>query len=286
MHPILTIPRDDPSYPRLLGEIHDPPATLYVRGAWPLSERPWLAVVGTRKPSMYGRRATSDLIEPAARAGIGIVSGMAFGIDTAAHLSAIRIGAPTVAVLGAGVDDESLYPRGNAELAKQILDHGGTLLSELPPGTKVHPFHFPVRNRIIAGLCKATLIIEATIKSGTLITARLALEENREVLAVPGPITSLASEGPNNLIKMGARPITSVADLLAVYDLQTPESAAIQAGSAEEAAILAILTREPKHVDDLVTESSLPTPVVLRTLTLMEMKGSAIHAGGQHYVHP
>jgi DNA processing protein len=272
----------DDIYPTLLKEIYDPPAVLFVRGTLPDPSRKHLAVVGSRKASRYGRQVTQALVEPLAREGLVIVSGLAHGIDSIAHDAALHAGGLTIAVLGSGVDTDSIYPSGNRALASRILASGGAVISEFPVGTPPLKQHFPFRNRIIAGMCHGTLVVEAAIKSGSLITARSALESGREVYAVPGSIHSLLSEGPNNLIKMGATPTTCADDILgrkAEVSTQPP----YEPTNNEETLLWRQLSSSPLHLDELVRASGLPTPKVLSTLTLMEMKGVTHHEGGNYY---
>ena len=244
-----------------------------------------LAVVGSRRATRYAEQAVQELVEPIARAGVVIVSGLAFGVDALAHRAALNVGGITVAVLGGGVDERSIAPVSNRALAESILDRGGAILSEYPDGTESVHYHFPVRNRIIAGMSQGTLVVEAAVKSGSLITSKSAMEEGRDVFAVPGPITSELSQGPNNLLKMGARPVTSAEDILSVFGVLNGRVKSVPvANSPTEAILLELLSREPAHVDDLVRKSGLPTPTVTSTLTLMEMNGSARHLGGMFYV--
>lgn len=282
VHGVHVVTLADEIYPPLLKEIYDPPAVLFVRGQLPDPERKHLAVVGSRNASPYGQRVTEQLIEPAARAGVVIVSGLADGVDSIAHDAALRGNGATMAVLGSGVDDESIYPSRNRALASQILAHGGALISELPLRTPPLKPHFPLRNRIIAGLCHGTLIVEAAIKSGSLITARSAADNNRDVYAVPGPIDSPLSEGPNELIKAGATPVTKPEDLFGIEPMPEPESA-YQPSGEEETLLWTRLSRTPLHVDELIRSTNLPTQKVMSTLTLMEMKGAIHHEGGQFY---
>lgn len=209
----------DTAYPSLLREIHTPPQQLYYRGDITLlSKANMLAVIGSRKATAYGNEVISKLLPPCIISEITIVSGMAYGIDTLAHQACVELKAPTIAVLGTGVDDTSIYPRENLPLAHDILAHGGLIISEYKPGTPPHASHFPARNRIIAGITSATLVVQATLRSGSLITARLALESNREVIAVPGPITDPGSEGTNMLIRDGATPILNATDILSLFE--------------------------------------------------------------------
>jgi DNA processing protein len=276
----------DETYPVDLKQIHDPPAVLIYRGTLPPPAATCLAVVGSRKPTDYGARMVERLIKPLAQSGLVIVSGLAHGIDALAHLATLAVEGATLGVLGNGVDDQSIYPTLNRHLARHMISRRGAILSEFPLGTPSLRHHFPFRNRIIAGLCKGTLVIEAAAKSGSLITARQALENGRDVFAVPGPADAEMSEGPNNLIKMGAIPVTGPEDIFNHLGMKAPEPGPekkITPDSAEEAAILQQLTHEPRHADEIVKLTGLPAPKVASTLTLMEMKGAARHAGGLYY---
>ena len=215
--------RDDPSYPSLLRTISDPPQDLYVRGAGPLEllEQPCVAIVGARVCSSYGSYVAYLLAKELAAAGIVVVSGLARGIDAAAHRGALDAGGRTVAVLGCGIDRD--YPPAHAGLAHRIVSEGGLIVSEYPPGTEPAPWRFPARNRIIAGLSAATIVVEARERSGALITADFALEEGRKVFAVPGEITIATSVGPNNLLKNGAGLVTGAKDVLDWLDQQKEE---------------------------------------------------------------
>lgn len=209
----------DDHYPSLLKEIHTPPQQLYIRGNKELLLHPrLLAVVGSRNTTEYGIRAMKAVLPEVVSAHTPLVSGLALGIDAHAHKLCIEYGQPTIAVLGSGVDDGSIYPRTNFSLAQEILASGGALVSEYPPNTKPHKAHFPARNRIVAGLCRATLIIQAAQKSGSLITARLAMEANRDVLVIPGPITDPLHAGTNALIRDGATPVVESNDILTVLE--------------------------------------------------------------------
>lgn len=273
------------SYPSLLKEIYDPPEVLYYKGALPKKSDMLLAVVGSRRPSQYGKQIVQDIISEVSAYGIGIVSGLAYGIDALAHKAACESGGKTFAVLGSGIDNASLYPSKHRALAKQITDKGGAVLSEFPSGTPPLKHHFPIRNRIISGMCKATLIVEATERSGTLITARSALEQNREVLTVPGSIYSSTSQGPNRLIKEGATPVTCAQDILSFYaiDVQEKRSSAKPADDYEKA-IFSTLSKEPMHVDMIIETTHIPAERITSTLTLMEMKKQVKHLGGKYFI--
>ncbi len=244
-----------------------------------------LAVVGSRKASMYGRQAVATLLPPAIRSGVGIVSGMAYGIDSFAHRAAIEHGGPTIAVLGSGVDDASLYPKGNKTLAQEILTHGGLIVSEYEPGTSPFLGHFPARNRIIAGLCRVTAIIQAAKRSGSLITARLALEEGREVLSVPGPITDEASEGTNMLIRDGAAPLLHASDILSLFELSeaNQEDRANIPLREDLQMVAVVLTASPLYIDDIAEAAGSSIPEVSAALAELEMIGIAQHVGGMKY---
>lgn len=212
---------DDPDYPALLREISSPPPVLYYRGRPPqVAER--LAVVGSRAHSPYALSVIKRLIPPLARAGVIIVSGLARGVDSAAHRAAVEAGGVTEAILASGLNPALLYPRENRPLADKLIASRGCLLSEFPPDTPPRKMNFPRRNRIIAGLCRATLVIECGQQSGALITARQALEENREVMAVPGDIFSPFSAGPNRLIDQGARLVRQPEDIWEIYANHPP----------------------------------------------------------------
>ncbi len=283
-HQVRVLTLMDPGYPSLLREIAVPPAVLFLRGE--LADRPALAVVGTRSMTPYGARVVGDIVPELARQGIAVVSGLALGVDGAAHRAALEGNGVTWAVLASGVDRP--YPMTHRGLAEQILERGGALVSEFPLGTGALKHHFPIRNRIIAGLARATLVIEASDRSGTLLTARSALEANRDVLAVPGSIYSPHSRGPHALLGLGAKLVQSAADVLAELDLadaaQEQQAKAVLPDSAEEAAVLAVLGSEPLPLDDLTEAAGLDAATVLSTLTLMELKGRVRNLGNNAFV--
>ncbi|MAZ40831.1 DNA-protecting protein DprA [bacterium] len=218
--PLRTLKGDD--IPETLREIPDPPKKLYVQGDLP-KDSIYLTVVGARKYSAYGKGACEDIIEGLKNYPFTIVSGLALGIDGIAHKKALEVGLPTIAVPGSGLDPSVIAPRTNYFLAQDIVKSGGALLSEFEPTMPAAPRTFPKRNRIMAGLSQGILIIEATKKSGTLITARLGLDYNKNIFAVPGAITSPTSEGPNWLIKEGATPVTDARDILEVFGFDTQD---------------------------------------------------------------
>jgi len=281
----ITISNKD--YPNLLKEIYDPPFALFIKGE--LNNDSFnLAVVGTRKFTAYGKQITQDLVKQLASQGITIISGLALGIDSIAHESALDVKGKTIAVLGSGIDEHHIYPAIHVNLAKKIIAGGGAIISEYPPGTEPTKFTFPKRNRIIAGMSLGTLIIEANEKSGALITTSCALDNNREVFAVPQNITSPTAIGPNNLLKMGAKLVTDVNDILEALNLQNARqyvtNKAVIPDSPTEAKILETLTNEPTHVDVIIKNSGLNSQTVNSNLALMEMKGKIKNLGGMMYV--
>lgn len=283
---VLTI--NDPKYPKLLKEIWNPPAILYVKGELPPDDGFNLAVVGTRKISTYGRQIASMLTAELVQNGFNIVSGLALGVDALAHQTTVGLGGKTVAVLGSGIDSESVYPAQNRYLAGEIIKTGGAVISEYPLGAIAMPGNFPLRNRIVSGLSLGTLVIEAAEESGALITAQCALEQNREVFAVPGSIFNPTSAGPNKLIKMGAKAVTSVNDILETLNLAQAadfiQNKKILPASPEEEKILANLSHDPTHIDKLIGACALDAAKIGAILTLMEMKGMVKNLGGMNYV--
>ncbi len=269
-----TLRRRDNAYPKLLKEIHDPPDILYVKGALE-PERPCLAIVGTRKPTRYGLEMTEEIVRGLAeQSDATIVSGLASGIDTAAHKAALKYGACTIGVLGSGMDQKSFFPQENIHLAEKIIEASGAVVSEYPDGTPGLPHQFPERNRIIAGISLGVIVVEAQERSGALITARLALEENREVFAVPGPIYSLFSRGPNALIQRGAKLITSAEDVLAELDLvgqNKNQRQKLRLTDPLEQKIVDQLDRE-RTVDDLRQITNLSTADIITALSMLELK--------------
>jgi len=276
---------EDPAYPQLLREIPAPPPLLYVRGRLEPEDAWAVAVVGTRRASVYGREVTRRLTTTLAHSGITIVSGLARGIDGTAHRAALEAGGRTVAVLGCGVDQ--VYPPEHREMALRIADHGA-LISEYPLGTAPEGGNFPPRNRIISGLSLGVLITEAGRRSGALITADYAAEQGRDVFAVPGSILAAGSGGTNRLIQDGAKMVLEPADVLRELNLtmvaeQSQARETLPATEAE-AALLAHLGAEPTHVDELGRAAGMPIAQVSSTLALMELKGMVRQVGGMKYV--
>lgn len=276
----------DEAYPELLREIPSAPVVLYLKGKLIPEDRSAIAVVGTRKMSSYGRQVAQDLVAGLASLRITVISGLALGIDAIAHQAAIEQAGRTVAILACGVD--SIYPSSNRQIAEQIQKGRGAVISELPLGTPPLKHHFVYRNRIISGMALGTVVIEAAADSGALITARHALEQNRQVYAVPGSIYNPCSVGPNNLLKMGAKPVTNATDILEDLNLghlaEQLETEAIIGDNKEEDILLKLLTREPQHFDILAKTSGLPASTVAATLTIMEMKGKVRNLGANQYV--
>jgi DNA processing protein len=275
-HRLLVIDCEDPDYPPLLREIHDPPMVLYYRGNLEALKNACIGVVGTRDASGYGIDLAKKLGYQLAFAGIGVVSGLARGIDTAAHQGALAAKGKTAAVLGCSLDQ--IYPAENEVLAEKIGEAGGCVLSEFCLGTPPDRQTFPMRNRIVSGLSKGLLVIEAARASGAMITARQALEQGRQVFAVPGRIDHPQAGGCHQLIKDGARLVESVEDVLAEFEFLLPRSemptpAPPQGNlSAEEKKILEALGRDELQVDVLTRKCGLPSPVVSATLLKLEMK--------------
>lgn len=279
----------DENYPKLLKEIFTPPALLYIKGNLDnLNSQFNIAVVGTRKISNYGRQITPELVKPLAQNGVTITSGLALGVDALAHQSAVEAQGQTIAVLGSGLDNQSIYPFSNRYLAKSILDHGGTIISEFPVGMMPLKHNFPQRNRVIAGLSLGTLVIEAAESSGALITAYIALEQNREVFAVPGSLFNKNSIGTHKLIQKGAKLVTSYQDILDELNLKDVKSYVanqqVLPATNEEKLILENLSHDPTHVDQIIKNTQLPASLISGCLSLMEMKGVVKNSGGQNYI--
>lgn len=276
----------EPDYPEALENIFDPPPGLFIRGTIFYNGSPAVAIVGSRKATSYGLTVAEKLAGDLARAGITVVSGMARGIDTAAHKGVLSAGGRTVAVLGCGVDVP--YPRENSRVMEEIA-LSGAVVSEFPLKTIPQPWHFPVRNRIISGLSGGVVIVEAAEKSGALITADFALDQGREVLAVPGNITSYLSRGPNRLIRQGACPVQDAGDILEelgldrLFRVEEPSVPKVKL-SPEEDVVKKLLSVEPGTLDQLVDSSGLPAQKVLVALTFLEMKGLARQLPGKLYI--
>jgi len=276
----------DTGYPSRLKEIYDYPPVLYVRGEI-VSDDEWcIAVVGTRRATIYGKQITEEMVADLARNKITIVSGLARGVDTIAHRSALNAGGRTLAVFACGLD--MVYPAENERLARDIMEHGA-LISEYPLGTRPRAENFPLRNRILSGLSLGVLVTEAGEESGAMITARRALEQNREIFAVPGSILSQASRGVNRLIRDGeAKLVSDYTDILEELNLTTVtrqmEIRDIFPESDTESLLLKQLSAEPSHIDEVCRRSGLPAATVSSTLAMMELKGVVKQIGAMNYV--
>ena len=276
---------DSADYPALLRTIPDAPPVLFVRGEITPADEWAVAVVGTRKATVYGREVARRLAGDLAHNGVTVVSGLARGVDSVAHKATLEAGGRTIAVLGSGVD--YIYPAEHRQLAEAIVENGA-LVSDFPLGTRPEASNFPARNRIISGLSLGTIVIEAGLRSGALITADFALDQGREVFAVPGSILSPASAGCNRLLRDGAHVVTEVGDVLETLHLdhiaEKQMARAILPDNATEAAILGQLSAEPVHLDALARGTALPVEVVSSTLVMMELKGMARQVAPLQYV--
>ena len=311
------IPFSSPDFPSILNSIYDPPLGLYVRGQLQKNLLT-ISFVGSRRATPYGKTVTNMLVRPLAAKGAIIISGLAYGIDAEAHQATLAAHGTTWAVIGNGCDEPTLYPRSHRQLSRDIINGGGAIISEYPPGTRPQPYFFPQRNRIIAGLSRAIVVVEASIQSGALITARLGLEQNRDVFAVPGPITSEMSQGANELIRDGAVPVQSAEQIIEALELfsmvgeprkrrgaplrapaPTTETGNIfnsqnlaanptDNGSikpqTDQEKILFILSQNPLPIDEIVKASTLPSHTVSSALTIMEIDDLIKDVGGRNYV--
>ena len=277
----------DEQYPARLRQIHDMPPVLYVKGEIKPEDDLSLAVVGTRRATPFGQEVTREFVRDLVHAGLTIASGLAAGIDSTAHYAALQNGGRTIAVLGSGVD--IIYPAMNRKMAEEIVENGA-LISDYPIGTRPMRENFPRRNRIMSGISLGCLVVEGNEQSGALITARQALEQNREVFAVPGSVLSERSRGPNLLIQSGeAKLVLTVEDILQELNLSqedqqlnlpsTPEPV-----DEEQAAVLRVLSRSPVHIDEIYRASGMSMPEVSSTLTMLELNDLVRQVGGMHYV--
>jgi DNA processing protein len=277
---ILTI--FDADYPVALKNIYDAPPVLFYRGDLSVLKNFSLAVVGSRKTSEYGRRA-AEFFTRGVVPHFTVVSGLAYGIDSLAHIAALSSGGKAIAVLGSGLDEESIYPKINIDLARNIVSAGGLLLSEVPLGTGPLQFHFPMRNRIIAGLSRGILIVEGGEKSGTLITAKLGLDYGVDIFAIPGNIFSENSAGVNYLLKCGAHPVTEAKDILEFYGIEALAAEKLYEPKNEiEKIIMKNIGGEPKQADELARLAKAPVSDIMMALTEMEMAGAIKNIGGKY----
>lgn len=281
---IFQINLSDYDYLRDLPHIPDPPKKLFIRGKLPAKRVKTVAIVGTRKPSAYGREIATKIASECAKNGIVVVSGLALGIDSIAHRAAIDSGGKTIAVLANGVD--KIYPRSHEDLGQKILQTNGAILSEYPNNTPARPWQFLARNRIVSGLTDAVVIIEAASRSGTLSTANHALDQGKEIFAVPGNITSPLSAGCNQLIKNGANPLTSVEDLLdfLIPDRFEKQTQLFKGDTREENVILEFLSKNGTTSSDIIIkQTKLSASEFNQAITMLELKGLVLNNGGEKW---
>lgn len=282
---IKIIIKDDPSYPRYLKEIQQPPPVLYVRGELVIEDDWAVAIVGTRRVTHYGRQIAEKFARSLAEHHITVVSGLARGVDGIAHQAAFDAGGRSIGVLGSGVD--KIYPPEHKLLAQKMVTNGA-VISDYAPGTPPESSNFPPRNRIISGLSRAVIVIEAGVKSGALITADFAANQGRDVYAVPGNINSIQSKGTNTLIQNGAKPLADIRDLLT--DLQVEliqehqEFRKLTPSGNAETVLYSVLNDQPVHIDEIIHKSALSVSEVTAQLTVMELKGMVRHVGGMKYI--
>lgn len=269
-------------WPSILKEIPEPPNELWIRGENPPKDVTWLCVIGSRKHSMYGKQVCEKIIKELKDYKIGIVSGLAVGIDVLAHKLAMKYKLPIIAVPGSGLDPAVLYPRLHTQIAEEIISNGGCLISEFSPMQQAATWLFPKRNRIMAGMSDGILVIESTRKSGTQITARLALDYNREVMVVPGSIFSELSSGPHYLLKQGAVPVTSAEDILETFGIEVEVSKKISLENLSEIElkIFRQISRSPISKDELYIESGMPSYEINRIITVLELEDLIIEVNG------
>jgi DNA processing protein len=276
---------DDSDYPKQLKEIDQPPPVLYLRGEVTAEDSWAVGIVGTRAVTPYGRQVTEELATVLAQNGVTVVSGLARGVDAIAHSTALKAGGRTLAVLGSGVD--RIYPPEHRQMAEKISLQGA-VISDYAPGTPPESANFPPRNRIISGLSMAVVVVEAGDTSGALITAEFAVEQGRDVFAVPGPVYAPQSKGTNRLIANGARILLQPTDVLEALDLtrnvERREIRRAVPSDATEAALFDFLSTEPAHVDDIRARLGLPIEKISSALTMMELKGMVRQVGGMNYV--
>lgn len=274
-------PRD---FPALLKEIPDPPKRLWYVGDLAAAHGPAVAIVGSRRCSRYGRDMAFGLAERVAERGVTVVSGLAFGVDAAAHRGALSAGGRTVAVMAGGLD--RIYPAAHAPLARQIVESRGALVTEYPPEVTPRKHHFPARNRLVSGLCLGVVVVEAAPKSGSLITARMALEQNREVMAVPGMATSALSKGCHRLIRDGAALIETIEDIADAIGLAWPDQTPEATAGEPSDQVLAAVGAETTSADAIVAATGLAVDEVLSRLVELEVAGFVTAGGGGYSRRP
>lgn len=280
---IRTIKFGDELYPKPLKEIPGSPKTLYLRGEL-LKNETCFAIVGTRRCSSYGKQIAQEIAGNLTEAGLTIVSGMARGIDSFAHKACLERDGKTIAILGTGIDEKSIYPQENLRLSREIIRKGGALISEFPPGTPGYPSHFPQRNRIISGLSLGVLVVEAKQKSGALITAHWAKKQKKKVFAIPGPIHSLNSKGCHYLIKKGAKLVENANDILREFKLPLQKGdKKLKGETKEEQLILDALEKETLYIDKIIEKTKLNPAKTASSLAILEIKGKVRNLGGNIY---
>lgn len=282
-HHIQTLTLEDPLYPLSLKGVYDPPQVLFVRGDLSTLNYPF-AIVGTRKPTPYGKRATQDIASNLSKH-MSIVSGLALGIDGIAHESCLQAHGHTVAVLAGGIDDATIAPRSHLGLAQRILKAGGAILSEYPPGYKPQQFTYPTRNRIIAGMSKGVLVNEAASKSGALITAQYALDHGRDVFALPQSIYNVSGQGANKLLAHGAHLVAGAHTIIEYYEIDQNHVAPSHALplSDDERSICELLTQQSLHIDEILQKLPYLSTKIMSCLTVLEMKGKVKNLGNMTY---
>lgn len=278
---IRAVTPEDEGFPVRLREIPDAPELLYMKGRY--APKPAVAIVGSRRDTRYGREMTRRIARDLAEAGVTVVSGLARGIDTAAHQGAVQAGGVSIGILGCGLD--SMYPKENTDLAADMLRLGGCLISEFPVGAQPLPYHFPRRNRLISGLADAVLLIEATLRSGTQSTVNHALEQGRTVFALPGNVDAPGSELPLRLLRDGAEICTCASDILTHLKISAPSQDAVPGLSAatSDDPVLRALEREDKTFEELLEETGLPASSLTAKLSLMELDGQIDRLPGRSY---
>jgi len=285
MEEIKKIGIENKNYPEILRQIKSPPKIIYFKGEIKPKELA-VAIVGTRRCSPYGKQVALEIAGGLAEAGLTIVSGLAPGVDTFSHKAAVERKKRTIAVLGTGIDEKSIYPRENVGLAKKIVELGGCVISEYPPGTQGTNFTFPQRNRIISGLSQAVAVIEAKEKSGSLITANYAIKQGKKLFAVPGPIHSLNSRGTHLLIKKGAKLLDNFTDILQeldLFDFSARTKNELLAGTPEEIMILETLKEGSLYIDNIIEKTRLNAAKAASAITTLEVNGKIRNLGGNVY---
>ncbi|MFH0856767.1 MAG: DNA-processing protein DprA [bacterium] len=284
---IYAITIKDEKYPEMLAEIYDAPAVIFYRGNIETLGGPSIGVVGSRKISLYAKQTTPFIVKELAKNGVVIASGLALGVDTFAHQATVDVNGKTIAVLGGGLDKKNFYPPHNRDLAEKIIENNGVIISEHSVGAAPLNFNFPQRNRIISGLALGIIVIEAAERSGALITAKTALDQNREVFALPGNIFQPNSFGANELIKKGAHLVTTAADIMEILDFKKvaafAENKKIIPENPNEEKILSLLQNEPLHIDAICRGADMNASALNSLLMMMEMKGMVKNYGGGMY---